>query len=38
MDKINVVKKIEWLIEDGYFKIQYTFEDGTFTIVEYPLY
>ena len=38
MEKINIIEKIEYLIEDGVLKLQYTFEDGTFHIIEYPLF
>lgn len=37
-EKINIIEKIEYLIEDGVLKLQYTFEDGTFHIMEYPLF
>lgn len=38
MEKINIITKIEYLIEDGVLKLQYTFEDETFHIMEYPLF
>lgn len=36
MEDINIIEKIEYLLEDGCLKLQYTFEGGKTVVFEYP--